>query len=78
MRFASYMPVSLITFFFHSYGSIFYHCIYGCMFCMLLFSFVNCVFFVMYSFCYVYVFLLLCMFRSGYCVSLCCLSIVCM
>jgi len=38
----------------------------GCMFCMLLFNFVYYVFF-----CYVYVFLLLCMFRSRYCVVLC-------
>jgi hypothetical protein len=28
--------------------------------------------YIMYSFCYVYVFLLLCMFHSKYCVSLCC------
>jgi len=29
------------------------------------------IFYIMYSYCYVYVFLLLCMFRSRYCVSLC-------
>jgi len=37
------------------------------MFCMLLFNFVYYVYF-----CYVYVFLVLCMFRSRYCISLRC------
>ena len=41
------------------------HCIYVCMFCMLFFNF-------MY-----YIFLLLCMYRSRYCVSLCC-SVYCL
>jgi len=43
-----------------SYIWLYIYCIYGCIFCMLLFSFVY------------YVFLLLCMFRSRYSVSLCC------
>ena len=38
LRFAAYMAVSFITFFFScSFGSILYHC----MLCMLLFNFVN-------------------------------------
>jgi hypothetical protein len=52
--------------------SIVYHCIYGgmfCMFCVILY--------IMYFYCYVCVFLLLCMFRSRYCVSLCC-SLYCL
>ena len=36
MRFAAYMDVSFVTFFFSfSFGSVLYHCVYGCMFCML-------------------------------------------
>jgi hypothetical protein len=59
--------------FFHIFfGSVVFHCICGCMFCMLLFNFVCYVFF-----CYVYVFLLLCMFRSRFCVSLRC-SVYCL
>ena len=46
MKLAAYMAVLFITFFPHSSGSVFYHCIYGCMFCVLLFNY--------------YVFLLLC------------------
>jgi hypothetical protein len=60
-----------MTLFYHilSYflGSILYHCISGGMLCMLLFNFVNYVFLLLY-----YAFLLLCMFRSRYSVSLCC------
>jgi hypothetical protein len=33
--------------------------------------------YIIYSYCYVYVFLLLCMFRSRYCVLLCC-SVYCL
>ena len=47
------------------FGSIFYYCIFGCLFCIFLFNFVA------------YVFLLLCMFRFGYSVSLCC-SVCCL
>ena len=66
MKFAAYMPVSFITFF---YNCLFccVSLIYGCMFCMLLFNFS-----IIYSYCYVYVLLLLCMLRSGYSVSFCC------
>ena len=37
----------------------------------------NLILFIVYSFCYVYVFLLLYMFHSRYCVSLCC-SVYCL
>jgi len=37
----------------------------------------NLILFIIYSFCYVYVFLFLCVFRSGYCVSLRC-SVYCL
>jgi len=57
---------SFVFFWFH-----FYHCIYGCMFCVFLYTFVN------YVFLYVYVLLLSCVFRSVYCVSLCC-SVYCL
>ena len=83
MRFIAYMVVSLNTFFLYSFGSILYHLIHGCMFSMLLFHFVCVLIVVMYSYCYgvfllyVNVFLLLCMFRSGYSVSLCC-SVYCL
>jgi hypothetical protein len=56
------LAVSFIFFFSYTPGPILYQRICGCMFCMLLFNFVN------------YVFLLLCMFRSGFlfhCVVLC-------
>jgi len=56
MKFAAYMAVSFITFFYILLVPFFYHCIYGCMFCMLLLILQN---YVLY--CYVYVFLLLCM-----------------
>ena len=69
------MAVSFVTFFPYSSGSILYCCIYGCMFCMLLFNFVNYVF-LLYILLLVEVFLL-CMFRSGHCVSLCC-SVYCL
>jgi len=55
-----YRPYEVLLLLSYSFGSIVYHCLYGCMFCTLLFNFVCCVF------------LLLCMFRSGYCASLCC------
>jgi len=64
-------PYEVLLLLSYSFGSVVFHYIYGCMFCMLLFNFVHYVFF-----CYVYVFLLLCMFRSRFCVSLCC-SVYC-
>jgi hypothetical protein len=80
MKFAAYMAVSFITFFpilfvlfcitvyayiLYIYIYIYIY-IYVCMFCMILFNFVN------------YVFLLLCMFRSGYCcIVLFCVLFVC-
>jgi len=81
MKFAAYMAVSIITFvhivldlfciivYMHIYTYIY---IYGCMFCMLLFNFVN------YVLLLCYVFLLLCMFRSGFCfIMLFCVLFVC-
>jgi hypothetical protein len=44
------------------------------LFCIIVVCFVcfYLIFYIMYSYCYVYVLLLLCRFRSRYCVSLCC------
>ena len=50
----------VLLFLSNTFVSIMYHCIYGCMFCIFLFNSVY------------YVFLLLCVFHSRYCVSLCC------
>jgi len=76
MKIAVYMVVSFNHILSYSYGSVLYHCIYGCMFCMLLFNFVSYVFLLL---CYVFLCLCvwLCMFHSGYSVSLCC-SVYCL
>jgi len=68
MRFAAYLAVSIITFFFlYSFGSILYHCVYGCMLCMLLFNFVNYVFLFMLSILIVLLRILTAMFVCSYC-----------
>jgi len=71
------MAVSFITFFPYFSVSILHYCIYGCMFCILLLNFVNYVFLLLCILLLVKEFLLLCMFRSGFYVSLCC-SVYCL
>jgi hypothetical protein len=70
--------VSFISFFAYSSGSILYHCIDSCMICVLLFNCENYVFLLyLYIIFLVQVFLLLCMCRSVFSVSLCC-SVYCL
>ena len=50
-----------------------FYCVYTVV-CLVWFCLI---FYIMYYYCYVYIFLLLCVFRSMYCVSLCC-SVYCL
>ena len=59
IKFAAYMAFRLS----HSFGSIFYRCMYGCMFCMLLFNFVNYVFLVLCLCILIFMYVLFCLFR---------------